>query len=310
MPINVSPITDPERFDAEGRATAEKVLESVGLVPGLAKYLPYDRGDVNALLTQLAFRLAHALGEGHKDTADRLLTLANELSREKRPSGTTAHAVTAEVLDVLKEAWLKADPSVQQSIETEQPGLGKLTHILETRILVITANPRGENNQAIRLDKEIAEIRQRVKIGTARDRIHIETLQAATIDNLRVDLLSNNYDIIHFAGHADGDGLELLGPSGVQNLSFDAFGKMLKDQKTLKCVVINACSAMQGLRTAFAPLVIGMIDDIDDEAALVFAKGFYDAIAAGHNAGKAYDVAVTALESEEFDPNIAVKLTR
>ena len=308
MPINVSPITDPDRFDADGRRTAEKVLENVGLVPGLAKYLPYDRGDMNALLTKLAFQLAHALEDKHKDTADRLLKLATELSREKQPSGTIPHAVTAEVLDVLKEAWLKADPAVQQSIETEQPSLGKLTHILETRILVITANPQGENNQAIRLDKEVAEIRQRVKMGTARDRIHIDTLQAATIDNLRVDLLSNNYDIIHFAGHADSNGLELLGPNGVQNLSFDAFGKMLKDQKALKCVVINACSAMQGISTAFAPLVIGMIDDIDDEAALVFAKGFYDAIAAGHNASKAYDVAVTALESEDFDPHIAVKL--
>lgn len=38
---------------------------------------------------------------------------------------------------------------------------------------------------------------------------------------------------------------------------------------------------MPGITTAFAPLVIGMVDDIDDEEALVFAKGFYDAIAAG-----------------------------
>ena len=29
---------------------------------------------------------------------------------------------------------------------------------------------------------------------------------------------------------------------------------------------------MQGLSTAFAPLVIGMVDVIDDEAALVFAR--------------------------------------
>jgi hypothetical protein len=310
MPINVSRISDADKFDAAGRETAEKVLESVGRVPALAKHLPYDRGDMNAVLTQLAFRLANALEENHKDTADRLLALAIELGREKRPSGTVAHAITADVLDVLKEAWLKADPAVQQSIEIEQPALGKLAHILETRVLIVTANPRGQNNQAIRLDREISTIRQRVRLGTVRDRIRIETLTAATVDSLRVELLSNSYDIIHFAGHADGDGLELLGDDGVHNLTFDAFGKMLAGQESLKCVVINACSAMQGISTAFAPLVIAMVDVIDDEQALVFAKGFYDAVAAGQSPANAYDISVTALESEGFDPHVVAKMIR
>jgi hypothetical protein len=310
MPISVSRISDADIFDAAGRETAEKVLESVGRVPALAKHLPYDRGDMNSVLTQLAFRLAHALEEDHKDTADRLLALAIELAREKRESGTVAHPITTHVLDVLKEAWLKADPVVQQSIESEQPALGKLTHILETRILVVTANPRGQNDQAIRLDKEISTIRQRVRLGTVRDRIHIETVTAATVDSLRVELLSNSYDIIHFAGHADAEGLELLGEDGVHNLPFDAFGKMLAGQESLKCVVINACSAMQGISAAFAPLVIAMVDDIDDDESLVFAKGFYDAVAAGQSPAKAYDISVTALESEGFDPHLVAKMVR
>nr|WP_249811746.1 CHAT domain-containing protein [Bradyrhizobium sp. 197] len=265
---------------------------------------------MNSVLTQLSFRLAHALEADHKETADRLLALAIELGREKRQSGTLAHPITVHVLDVLKEAWLKADPVVQQSIESEQPALGKLTHFLETRILVVTANPRGQNNQAIRLDKEISTIRQRVRLGTVRDRIHIETVTAATVDSLRVELLSNSYDIIHFAGHADADGLELLGEDGVHNLPFDAFGNMLAGQESLKCVVINACSAMQGISTAFAPLVIAMVDVIEDDEALVFAKGFYDAIAAGQSPAKAYDISVTALESEGFDPHLVAKLVR
>jgi CHAT domain len=309
MPISVSSISDADKFDAAGRETAEKVLESVGRVPALAKHLPYDRGDMNTVLTQLAFRLAHALELDHKDTADRLLALAIELGREKRPSGTVAHSIAADVLDVLKEAWLQADPAVQQSIEIDQPALGKLAHILETRVLIVTGNPRGQN-QALRLDKEISAIRHRVRLGAVRDRIHIETLTAATVDSLRLELLSNRYDIIHFAGHADADGLELLGDDGVHNLTFEAFGKMLAEQDGLKCVVINACSAMQGLSTAFAPLVIAMVDNIDDDEAIVFAKGFYDAVAAGQSPSKAYDIAVTALEPEGFDPHLVAKLIR
>ena len=309
MPVNVSSILDAEKFDTSGREIAEKVLESVGRVPALAKHLPYDRGDMNTVLTQLAFRLAHALEVDHKDTADRLLSLAIALGREKRSSGTIAHTIAADVLDVLKEAWLQADPSVQQSIAIEQPALGKLANMLETRILIVTANPRGQN-RALRLDQEVSAIRERVRLGTARDRIHIETLTAATVDSLRLALLSNNYDIIHFSGHADADGLELLGDGGVHNLPFEAFGKMLEEQEGLKCVVINACSAMQGLSTAFAPLVIAMVDDIDDEEAIVFAKGFYDAVAAGQSPSKAFDIAVTALASEGLNRDIVAKIVR
>jgi len=308
MPISLPPIANADDFDAAGRETAMRVLEGVGRVPTLAKHLPYDRGDMNAVLTQLAFRLAHALEENHKEIADRLLDLAVELSREKRASGTAAHTITANVLDVLKEAWLKADPTVQQSIETEQPVLGQLTHIFETRILIVLGNPRGENDEALRLDKEVKAIRERVRMGKQRDQIHIEVLNAATVDSLRLELLSNSYDIIHFAGHADAEGLELLGEYGAHTLAFDALGKMLAGQKSLKCVVINACSAMSGLSTAFAPLVIAMVDEIDDDEATVFAKGFYDAIAAGQSPKNAFSIAVTALESEGFDHNKVAKL--
>lgn len=102
----------------------------------------------------------------------------------------------------------------------------------------------------------------------------------------------------------------MLGEGGVHNLAFDAFGKMLAGQEGLKCVVINACSAMQGINTAFAPLVIAMVDEIDDDESLVFAKGFYDAIAAGQSLSKAYESSVTALESEGFDPNLVAKIVR
>jgi hypothetical protein len=65
---------------------------------------------------------------------------------------------------------------------------------------------------------------------------------------------------------------------------------------------------MQGLSTVFAPLVIAMVDEIDDEDALVFAKGFYDAVAAGQSPAKAFDIAVTALESEGLDPHLVAKM--
>jgi hypothetical protein len=51
-----------------------------------------------------------------------------------------------------------------------------------------------------------------------------------------------------------------------------------------------------------------MVDDVGDDEAMVFSKGFYDAIAAGQSPAKAYDTAIVALESEDFDPHIVAKL--
>lgn len=305
MPAALEAVTDPDAFDAAGRDVAQRVLESVGRIPSLAKRLPYDRGDMNAGLTQLAFRLANALEPAHGDTANRLLDLAVQLGREKRASDTLAGPVTARVLDLLKEAWLKVDPSVQTSLEQEQPALPGLTHLFDTNVLIITANPRGGEELGLRIDRELSAIRQRVRLGSDRDRIRVEVIQAAKAEDIRLELLSTSYDVIHFSGHASADGLELEGLDGKNVLPLDVFAKMVAGQENLKCVLLNACGAMQGLDAPFAPLVIAMVDD----EAIAFSKGFYDALAAGRAPEDAYATAVIALEAEGMNPHIVAKLT-
>lgn len=313
MPLKLESIADIDAFEAAGRTVAEQVLENVGRIPGLTRNLPFDRGDMNAGLTQLAFRLAMALENEHQELSGRLYELAVSLGREKRESGTEAHSLTVDVLDLLKQAWVKADPATQHSIESEQASMSSLTHLLDTNVLIITSNPTGANNVAVRLDREIRKIRERILMGSQRDRIKIDHLAAATVSDVRRALLTNSYDLVHFAGHASSEGLDLEGEGESEGethlLEWDVFARMLNGQSALKCVVLNACSAMQGLNKAFAPLVIGMVDEIDDEASLIFATGYYDALAAGQSPSMAYDVAVTALQSADFSPHIVAKLT-
>jgi hypothetical protein len=40
---------------------------------------------------------------------------------------------------------------------------------------------------------------------------------------------------------------------------------------------------LQNMTTAIAPYTIGMEDDIYDESATAFSRGFYDALSAGKN---------------------------
>lgn len=54
---------------------------------------------------------------------------------------------------------------------------------------------------------------------------------------------------------------------------------------SIKCVILNACDSVAAL---IADFTIGMDSSVDDEAAVQFAQGFYDAAAAG----KLYDFAI------------------
>lgn len=266
---------------------------------------------MNTGLTQLAFQLGHALEETDKGIADKLVGLAIELTRGKRESGTEFQPPAMNVLDLLRTAWLKVEPNVRIEIEGSQPLLGEITHILDTKILVVTANARGENSAAIRLDKELREIKQRINQGTHRDRIKMDFLTATTVDDLRRELLSRSYDLIHFAGHANADGIELLDDDGTRlTLDYDTLGKMLCDQKNLQCLVLNACDSMNGLDDAIAPLVIGMVDTVDDEESIEFTKGFYDALASGRSPEDAYRIGGLAMAGKGMDSNIVAKMRR
>ena len=129
------------------------------------------------------------------------------------------------------------------------------------------------------------------------------------MDDFRRALLNNQYDIVHFAGHADVGGLAFMGEGGGEvELPYNALAGMLRNQKTLGCVVLNACHSMEPLNEAFAPLVVGMISEIDDDAAIAFATGFYDAVAVGADADRAFEEGQTSMASRNFDQHQAVKL--
>lgn len=309
MPLRIPPIQDAEAFDERGREIAQRVLEGVGRTTAAARRLPYDRGDMNAGLTQLAYRLGNALEEKDKHVAERLVQLAIELGREKRESGTESAPLTIDVLNLLRQAWLLIDPAVQDAIEQAQPSLGTYTRILDTNVLLVTANPRGGNERTLRIDMELREIKRRIRQGRHRDRINIEILTATTIDDLRVELLSNSYDLIHFAGHANSDGIELQEEDGTKHtLEWETLKAMLHDQHKLQCLVLNACDAMTGMDEAIAPLVIGMTDIIHDDEAIEFAKGFYDALASGRGVLDAYRTGVTALAANGMNEHIVAKI--
>ena len=74
----------------------------------------------------------------------------------------------------------------------------------------------------------------------------------------------------------------------VVHLARDAIGALVAHHPSIKCVILNACNSVASLSKPVADITIGMDSSVDDDAAIQFAQGFYDAIAAG----KPYDFAI------------------
>ncbi len=154
------------------------------------------------------------------------------------------------------------------------------------RILILSANPKNTNQ--LRLDEEVREIKAALKLSKNREQFEIITESALQVNDLRRSLLDNLPHIVHFSGHGAGsDGLALENKLGeIQLVSSESLAGLFEFYEDLvECVVLNACYSEVQAEAIFQHIdcVIGMNQAIGDKAAIEFATGFYDALAAGRS---------------------------
>lgn len=174
---------------------------------------------------------------------------------------------------------------------------------LPLRILVMISSPQG----AVPLDveREWNALKESLKDLEAKKMVELERLEKATVEALQ-DRLSERFDtrpyhIFHFIGHGDFDSsskegrLLLENDDGSKNpVRAKNLAELLRDYPTFRLAVINACEGARTsesdsyngtvqsfLRHAMIPAAIGMQFKITDDAAIRFAKRFYNSIAAG-----------------------------
>jgi formylglycine-generating enzyme required for sulfatase activity len=159
------------------------------------------------------------------------------------------------------------------------------------KILVLSANPKG--TKPLRLDEEIREIKQGLQLAIKRDRFVIESAEAVRYRDIHRSILNCEPQIVHFSGHGAGEpGLLFEDNTGKHKLvdaeALAGLFELFADQ--VECVLLNACySEIQAQAIAqHIDYVIGMSDEIGDQAAIEFAVGFYDALGAGRNVEFAY----------------------
>jgi len=282
---------DHDTFSRESIEISSLVLDRVGGYAGLIDRFPFDRGDTNKALMLLCIRIADVIGESDSGTAESLRSAAMKIGAaatfagSRRPQGQLGRLVDSvrktieELPDDVKVAAGTSGQSLEESV-------GRMA-IPKIRVLLVFANPKGTVN--LQLTQEDRIIRQALQRGKARDSVSLEVRHASTVDDLRHALLDDGYEVLHFSGHGDFGALLFEDSQGKRlEAPLDAIGALAAHHPSIKCVILNACNSVVALVKPMADFTIGMDGSVDDAAAIQFAQGFYDAIAAG----KSYEFAI------------------
>ncbi len=171
------------------------------------------------------------------------------------------------------------------------------------KILILSANPK--NTSKLRLDEEVREIEASWERCKYREQFQIISKWAVRSDTLRQALLDHEPLIVHFCGHGVGaEGLALENKLGemqlVSTTSLAGLFELFKGK--IGCVVLNACYSEAQAEAIYQHVdcVIGMNQAIGDNAAIQFAKGFYDGLGAGRTFENAFYFGRNAIDLEKI----------
>ena len=188
-------------------------------------------------------------------------------------------------------------------------------------ILFLASNPKGTD--PLRLDIEAKKVEQVLERARKRDDFKLVTKWAVTDVDLRRALLDHEPEIVHFSGHGTGTGnsahMRDLGlPEGSHPEGSAEGGLAFENERGqvlqitgqslarlfeccashVRCVVLNACysEVQANAIVQHIDYVIGMNKAVGDEAAIMFAEGFYDALLAGRPYDLAFKFGSTAID--------------
>ena len=162
------------------------------------------------------------------------------------------------------------------------------------KVLFLAATP--PNLPRLRVDEEIREIEQEIRLGRERDLIQVETRWAVRSRDIGRALFDVRPDLVHFAGHGGGGEESFAAEDETGKaivLPVDSLVDIFKAAgERVRCILVNACSTERLAVTLSAALplayVIGMRQPVADRSSISFSIGFYQALAAGGTVKQAF----------------------
>jgi hypothetical protein len=171
----------------------------------------------------------------------------------------------------------------------------------KNNILLVCANPRGTDPR--RTAEEDRTLRESLRLSPNRDDFDVQTLNAATIDDLRRALLWKQFNLVHFSGHGTQGGLIFEDAQGKLMVPHSAALAELLQRRGVSVALLNACYSLSVGEISAIGLdyTIASTGPISDPGAIEFARGFYDALGAGYDVPEAYAEGMSAARLKGLD---------
>ena len=244
--------------------------------------------------------VAKAQRKVHEAQADLRKEEQREADRDasKRQAADRKAAADRTRADRARDATHQREVRTLRSRIDEQDALlaARPWHVVPETITVLFISASPEDQDSLRIDREMREIQQRVRAAEHRDALKFAFAVAAQPADLLQQLNEHKPDIVHFSGHSDSAGLALEDDDGRTRLlsTQDLATLVSVSSRRIRLAVFNSCESAEQAAAATRHLnaAIGMDEEIDDEAAKVFAGQLYSAIAFGLPLSTAFEQAL------------------
>jgi tetratricopeptide (TPR) repeat protein len=173
------------------------------------------------------------------------------------------------------------------------------------KILFLSANP-VDRVSTLRIEQELRELKTRIGGSPYGRNIELVSELSLRPGDLQSVLLNHKPDIVHFSGHCtEKEGIVLEDDAGLSKVvSPRALSELFRILKgNVRLVVLNACYARDQAEalTQTIDCAIGMNAAIEDNAAIIFARHFYQSLAYGCSIQESFELARNQLEIQGID---------
>lgn len=242
-----------------------------------------------------------SISKKEKELNDAISRVEREEARIEKQKEAVQKKLQEETVNQMAtiENTLSKHEEVQQKIQQDIEQLQAVPQNIT--VLFLASNPTDTNS--LKLDEEVREIQQRIRLSEYRDSISFQSRWAVRSSDILQAIDETNPTIIHFSGHGTDVGdLVLMNTDGSAKIvSKEAITAAISTASdTVRLVVFNACFSESQAANIVNSIdaAIGMSDSVRDDAAVVFAAQLYSSLGFGHSIQKAFLQAKAALMLE------------